>query len=232
MQQTSLVRATGAAPSGYQRVASCAKQAFRACAAPSRLRSQRLVVRAASDDDDFEARLAALKQAKGETPYGAGKKAAAAAIKGAPKGGEPQYDYTDETLYFESAPHGGDLAINAALGTTVVWLPLTFAAVGRSLFVKYRLTDRRLSVITTAPWKTEQLDAAYQEVKDVVSVGRGVGLWGDMVVTLRNGDKIEMRAVPQFKELQAYILRRRDELTGGGGGGAAEASVPGSKGFA
>ncbi len=30
----------------------------------------------------------------------------------------------------------------------------------------------------------EQTDVAYQEVKDVVTVGRALGLWGDLVVTL------------------------------------------------
>jgi hypothetical protein len=35
------------------------------------------------------------------------------------------------------------------------------------------------------------------QVKDVVTIGRGVGLWGDMVVTLKDGSKIEMRALPQ-----------------------------------
>ena len=43
----------------------------------------------------------------------------------------------------------------------------------------------------------EQLDAAYQEVKDVVAVPRGLGYWGDMVVTLRNDDKMELRALPK-----------------------------------
>ena len=43
----------------------------------------------------------------------------------------------------------------------------------------------------------EQLDAAYQEVKEVVSIPRGLGYWGDMVVTLRNNDKMELRALPQ-----------------------------------
>ena len=43
----------------------------------------------------------------------------------------------------------------------------------------------------------EQLDAAYSEIKSVISVGRGVGLWGDMVLTLRDGDKIELRSVPK-----------------------------------
>ncbi len=29
------------------------------------------------------------------------------------------------------------------------------AALGRGLFVKYRFTDRRISVVTNAPWQSE-----------------------------------------------------------------------------
>ncbi|KXZ43400.1 hypothetical protein GPECTOR_91g554 [Gonium pectorale] len=122
------------------------------------------------------------------------------------------YDYSDEVLHYEGPPHRGDLAVNMLLGTTLFWLPLTAAAVGRGLFVKYRFTDKRISVQTTAPWKNEQLDAAYQEVKEVRSIPRGVGAWGDMVVVLKDGSKIEMRALDKFRELQAYILARRDAL--------------------
>ena len=66
----------------------------------------------------------------------------------------------------------------------------------------------------------------------MITIGRGVGLWGDMLVTLRNGDKIEMRAIPQFMELKAYILQRRDELTGGKGGKAVAETADAGKGFA
>lgn len=125
---------------------------------------------------------------------------------------KPTYDFTDEKLYYEGPPHRGDLAVNVALGTTLVWIPLTIGAVGRAAFVKYRFTDRRFSVMTTAPWKNEQIDVAYQEVDDVVTVGRGVGLWGDMVVTLKNKDKVELRSLDRFKELRDYILERRDAL--------------------
>lgn len=159
------------------------------------------------EDEDFEARLAALKKAKGETPYGSGTKKEASVSD---KPAAPARDYTDETVYFESGPHMGDLAVNVALGTTLVWLPLSIASMGRAAFVKYRFTDRRLSAITTAPWKNEQVDAAYEEVVDVKSIGRGVGLWGDMVVTLKDGSKVEMRAVPKYKEMEKYILERRD----------------------
>ena len=55
----------------------------------------------------------------------------------------------------------------------------------------------------------EQLDAAYQEVKDVVTVGRGLGLWGDMVVTLQNGDKVEIRSLPRCEmEILCSVLFR------------------------
>ncbi len=66
-----------------------------------------------------------------------------------------EYDFTDETLYYGGPPHRGDLAVNLVMATTLVWLPLTAAAVGRGAFVSYRFTDRRLSVKTAAPWKSE-----------------------------------------------------------------------------
>ena len=161
------------------------------------------------EDEDFEARLAALKKAKGETPYGTSANKESSVTE---KPAAPVRDYTDETVYFESGPHMGDLAVNVALGTTLVWLPLSIASMGRAAFVKYRFTDRRISAITTAPWKNEQVDAAYEEVVDVKSIGRGVGLWGDMVVTLKDGSKVEMRAVPRYKEMEKYILERRDAM--------------------
>ena len=68
---------------------------------------------------------------------------------------QPQYDYSGETLYMETPPHRGDLVTNIALGATLLWLPLTVAAISRAAFVQYRFTDKRLSVITTAPWKSE-----------------------------------------------------------------------------
>jgi hypothetical protein len=204
---------------------------------------RQVMVRAEDTEEDFESRIAALKKAKGETPWGEGAKkspsssssSSSSASKPTTTGGRKVYDYSNETVHFESGPHLGDVAVNMVLGATLIWLPLSFAAVGRAAFVKYRFTDRRISTITTAPWKTEQLDAAYQEVKDVVCIGRGVGIWGDMVVTLRNGDKIEMRALPQFRELKEYILKRRDELTGGNNGSGSNGSglmEDAGKGFA
>ena len=49
-----------------------------------------------------------------------------------------------------------------------------------------------------------------------------------MVVTLHDGSKIELRALPRYKEMEDLILRRRDELTVG----SRAAEVSDGKGFA
>jgi hypothetical protein len=109
------------------------------------------------DDAELEARLAKLKAAKGATTDQEKRAARAARTGGAvkPVGGKaagPAYDFSNETLLWEGGPARGDLVFNVALGATLVWLPLTFGAVGRAAFVKYRFTDRRLSVRDTLPW--------------------------------------------------------------------------------
>jgi len=67
--------------------------------------------------------------------------------RGAAEG--PKYDFAGEQLHWEGTPHRGDLVTNLALGATLLWLPLTAAAVGRGAFMKFRFTDKRVSVITS-----------------------------------------------------------------------------------
>ncbi|CCH66259.1 FIG137771: hypothetical protein [Richelia intracellularis HH01] len=51
----------------------------------------------------------------------------------------------------------------------------------------------------------DRSDVIYSEVVKIVKVPRGVGLWGDMVLTLRDGTRLEMRAVPRYREIYDYI---------------------------
>ncbi|MGA7936837.1 MAG: PH domain-containing protein [Kovacikia sp.] len=109
-----------------------------------------------------------------------------------------------EDVYYEGGPHIGDLIINALLGLTVICLPLTVGAVVRALWLRYRITNRRISV--TGGWMgRDRSDIIYSEVAKVVTVPRGWGSWGDMVITLRDGSRLELRAVPKFREVYDYI---------------------------
>lgn len=109
-----------------------------------------------------------------------------------------------EEIYYEGGPHIGDLILNLLIGLTLVGLPLTIGAIVRALWLRFRITDRRIAVM--GGWMgRDRTDVIYSEIVKVVKIPRGVGLWGDMVVTLRNGTRLEMRAVPNFREVYDYI---------------------------
>jgi hypothetical protein len=109
-----------------------------------------------------------------------------------------------EDIYFEGGPHIGDLILNVLLGFTVICLPLTVGAIVRALWLRYRITNRRVTI--TGGWLgRDRSDVVYSEIAKVITVPRGFGIWGDMVLTLKDGSRLELRAVPRFRELYAYI---------------------------
>lgn len=112
-----------------------------------------------------------------------------------------------EDVFYEGGPHIGDLIFNILLGFTIICLPLTVGAITRALWLRYRITSRRLSV--TGGWMgRERTDLIYNEISKIVTVPRGLGLWGDMVVTLKDGSRLELRSMPRFREVYDYINER------------------------
>ncbi len=113
----------------------------------------------------------------------------------------------NEEVYYEGGPHKGDVITNVLLAFTVVCLPLTIGAIVRAIWLRYRITNRRITV--EGGWMgRERSDVVYREIESVATVPRGLGLWGDMVLTLTDGSRLEMRSVPKFRELQDYINER------------------------
>ncbi|NEQ50256.1 MAG: PH domain-containing protein [Leptolyngbya sp. SIO3F4] len=110
-----------------------------------------------------------------------------------------------EEVYYEGGPHIGDLIFHCVLAITLVFIPLTVGAIIRALWVRYRITSRRISV--TGGWMgRNRTDLIYSEVTRVSIVPRGLGFWGDMAVQLKDGSRLEMRAVPRFRELNDKIM--------------------------
>ena len=109
-----------------------------------------------------------------------------------------------EEVYYEGGPHLGDLILNLLIGLTVVGIPLAVGAIVRSIWLRFRITDRRICV--TGGWMgRDRYDVIYSEVVKIVKVPRAISLWGDMAITLKNGTLIEMRAVHNFREVYDYI---------------------------
>ena len=42
-------------------------------------------------------------------------------------------------------------------------------------------------------------------IEEIRSIPRGFGSYGDMVLILKDGSKVEMKSIPSFREKQQYI---------------------------
>ncbi|KAJ3702676.1 hypothetical protein LUZ61_006381 [Rhynchospora tenuis] len=113
-----------------------------------------------------------------------------------------------ETIFFDGGAHYGDLVSNLLLGFTLLWLPLTLAAVSRALFLRYRFTNKRVTVISGFTGQ-DRSDFPYSSVKDVKVVPRFIGEWGDIVITLVDGTVVDLRSVPRFREIADYCMNMK-----------------------
>jgi hypothetical protein len=125
-------------------------------------------------EDDFEARLGALRGkrskravsdvARKEKDFGAPTSSSSASPAGTKKRkgvrdfttvgdiSEPSgKNWGPETILYEGPPARGEIIANVAMSWTVVWIPLTIAAIGRGLWSSYKITDKRVVVISTSP---------------------------------------------------------------------------------
>jgi hypothetical protein len=119
----------------------------------------------------------------------------------------------DESVWYEGGPARGDLIVGLILGLTIVGIPIAVGAIVRALWLRYRITSRRIEI--NGGWLgRDRSQVVYSQIREVRSVPRGLGSWGDMVVVLNDGSKLEMRSVPRFRELEAYIEERRQARGG------------------
>jgi hypothetical protein len=131
----------------------------------------------------------------------------------------------NEDVFYEGGPAKGDLITNLLFGLTLIGIPFAVGAIVRALWLRFTITSRRVSV--SGGWLgRDRTQVVYKQIREVRSVARGLGFWGDMVLVLNDGMKLEMRAVPNYREAEAYIQERMAAST------AAKASKTANSGFA
>ncbi|ABW28089.1 MULTISPECIES: PH domain-containing protein [Acaryochloris] len=112
-----------------------------------------------------------------------------------------------EEVYFEGGPHIGDLILNSFLALTIFFIPLTIGALVRAIWLRFRITSRRVTV--NGGWfGRSRTDLVYSEISEVSVIPRGLGFWGDMLIILKDGSRIELKSLPKFREIAAYIEER------------------------
>ena len=112
-----------------------------------------------------------------------------------------------EEVFYEGGPAKIDLIINLLAGITLIGIPFTFGALVRALWVRFKITNKRVSV--TGGWfGRDQSQVVFSQIAEVRSVQRGFGFYGDMVLVLNDGAKLELKSVPRFRETEDFILER------------------------
>ena len=110
----------------------------------------------------------------------------------------------DEELFYEGGPAKSDLFINLLAGFTLLGLPFTFAAIVRALWLRYKITNKRITI--EGGWfGRNKTQVSLSNINEIRSVPRGFGSYGDMVLILNDGSKVEMKSLPLFRDKQEFI---------------------------
>ena len=110
----------------------------------------------------------------------------------------------NEEIFYEGGPAKSDLIINLLAGFTILGLPFTFAAIVRSLWLRYKITTKRITI--DGGWfGRNKTQVSLSNINEIRSVPRGFGSYGDMVLILNDGSKVEMKSLPLFRQKQEFI---------------------------
>ena len=130
----------------------------------------------------------------------------------------------NEEIFYEGGPAKGDLIINLLAGLTILGLPFAFAAIVRSLWLRFTFTNKRITIV--GGWfGRNKTQVSLNNIKEIRSVPRGFGSYGDMVLILNDGSKVEMKSLPLFREKQNFIEKNMSKK-------AKEPNIGETQGFA
>jgi len=127
------------------------------------------------------------------------------------KGPAPSQVLTPERTFFEGPPSITETIIPGASVFTVVGIIPFSASLARQAWTRYKITDRRIEVASGFQGK-DVVQVLYREIVDVKWLRRFGGAAGDVVLSLQDGSKLEMRSVSEFDRNLAFIMSQVDEL--------------------
>merc|ERR1719313_2213424 len=96
-----------------------------------------------------------------------------------------------------------------SLFTVIGVIPFS-ASIARQVWTRYKITNKRLEVKSGFQGK-DVVQITWREVVDVKWLRRFGGVAGDLVLTLKDGVKLEMRSLPEFDRNLKFIMDQTSE---------------------
>lgn len=114
-----------------------------------------------------------------------------------------------EEVHYEGPPAITETILPTISILTVVGLVPAAAAWARQAWVRYKITSRRIRV-QSGVGGNDMAEIVYPDITEIRTVKRLFGD-GDMVLTLRDGAKFEVRNIPEFDDTIEFILKQCDK---------------------
>jgi len=125
------------------------------------------------------------------------------------KGPAPAAIVVPEQTFFEGPPSITETLIPGLSLFTVVGVIPFSASLARQAWTRYKLTNRRCEVASGFQGK-DVVQVLWREISDVKWLRRYGGAAGDVVFTLGDGSKLEVRSVPEFDRNLAFMFNQLD----------------------
>ena len=72
------------------------------------------------------------------------------------------------------------------------------------MWLRYKITNKRITI--DGGWfGKNKTQVSLSNIEEIRSIPRGFGSYGDMVLILNDGSKVEMKSLPLFREKQKFI---------------------------
>ena len=72
------------------------------------------------------------------------------------------------------------------------------------MWLRYTITNKRITI--DGGWfGKNKTQVSLSKIEEIRSIPRGFGSYGDMVLILNDGSKVEMKSLPLFREKQKFI---------------------------
>jgi hypothetical protein len=110
-----------------------------------------------------------------------------------------------EQTFFEGPPSITETLIPGLSVFTVVGVIPFTASLSRQAWTRYKITNRRIEVNSGFQGK-DVVQILYKEIVDIKWLRRYGGAAGDLVLTLRDGSKVEIRSLSDFDRNLAFIM--------------------------
>jgi hypothetical protein len=115
-----------------------------------------------------------------------------------------------ERTFFEGPPSLTETLIPGLSVFTVVGIIPFSASIARQAWTRYRITTRRIEVSSGFRGK-DIVQITYKEITEMAWLRRWGGACGDLVLTLRDGARVEMRSIRDFDKNLAFIMEQVSE---------------------